>query len=249
MQWAGCIVLGALLWSGNGLAEQWQTLLVPVNTTCVSSPFGPRFLPNHPQAGTHHYGLDLPAPEGSPVRATTAGMLLRVQHKGPGGLEVLVQHPGFVGVYSHLGFITTKLEVGGNVAIEAGEQLGVVGHTGVSFGPHLYFGMLLDGQPVDPAPLLRVPLCGGSHSHSPTAISVDDDELPPGTAAAGNELLPIHRSSLLDDFPPARGCSVATMVRVATSRFNMEWSGSRFGRTGIARYTCPDVHGTQERIP
>jgi hypothetical protein len=249
MQWIRCIVIGAMLCSGSGLAEQRQTLLVPVSTTCISSPFGPRILPNRPQAGTYHYGLDLPAPEGSPVRATTAGLLLRVQQKGPGGLEVLVQHASFIGVYSHLGLIAPRLEVGGSVTIEAGEQLGVVGRSGVSFGPHLYFGMLRDGQPIDPAPLLHVPLCGGSRPPSPASILADDDRLPRSTAATGNELPPIPRSSLLDDFPPARGCSADMMVRIAAPRFNVEWGGSRFGRTGIARYTCPEVHGTQKQIP
>ena len=44
------------------------------------------------------------------------------------------------------------------------------------------------------------------------------------------------RSSLLDDLPPARGCSVAEMVRIGARRFHVE----RGGQTGIARYTCPD---------
>jgi Peptidase family M23 len=222
-----------MVWSGSGLAEQRQTLLLPVSTSCISSPFGARILPNRPQAGTYHYGLDLPAPEGSPVRATTVGVLLRVQHNGPGGLEVLVQHAGFVGVYSHLGSITPRLKAGGRVTIEAGEQLGIVGRTGVSFGPHLYFGMLRDGQPVNPAPSLRLPLCGADHPPGRGAV---DEELPPNTAATDNELPSIHRSSLLDDFPPARGCSVAVMVRIGARRFHVE----RGGQTGIARYTCPE---------
>lgn len=223
VQWTGCIVIGVMLWSGSGLAEQRQTLLVPVSTTCISSSFGPRILPNRRQAGTYHYGLDLPAPEGSPVRATTSGVLLRVQRKCPGGLEVLVQHAGFVGVYSHLGLIAPRLEVGGSVTIEAGEQLGVVGRSGMSFGPHLYFGMLRDAQPVVPALLLCVPLCGGSRPPSPAAILAANDRLPRGTAATGNELPLIRRSSLLDDFPPARGCSVDMMVRITTPRLNVEW--------------------------
>ena len=124
MQWIGWAVIGVMVWSGSGRAEQRQTLLLPVSTTCISSAFGPRILPNRPQAGTFHNGLDLPAPEGSPVRATTAGVPLRVQHNGPGGLEVLVQHIGFVGVYSHLGLIAPRLQAGGNVTIEAGATTG-----------------------------------------------------------------------------------------------------------------------------
>src|SRR5256885_3188781 len=79
------------------------TLLPPVSTACISSPFGPRVLPDHPAAGTYHAGIDLPAPVGSPVFAAASGTVVRVQRKGPGGLEMLVQHDGFLGVYSHFG--------------------------------------------------------------------------------------------------------------------------------------------------
>ena len=37
----------------------------------------------------------------------------------------------------------------------------MVGRTGVTSGAHLYFQMILDGKPVDPAPYLRLPRCGG----------------------------------------------------------------------------------------
>src|SRR5882672_10255449 len=82
-----------------------QHLIVPAGS-CVSSPFGPRIIPNAPQAGTFHNGIDLPAPEGTPVRAIAAGKLLRIQYHGPGGVEVLIQHDGFVSLYSHLGTVT-----------------------------------------------------------------------------------------------------------------------------------------------
>src|SRR5690348_6339711 len=79
------------------LLKSNPALLPPVESACISSPFGPRVLPNHPQAGTYHYGIDLPAPAGAPVRAAAPGTVIRIQHKGPGGLEVLIQHDGFVG--------------------------------------------------------------------------------------------------------------------------------------------------------
>src|SRR5512135_304228 len=70
--------------------------VVPPAGTCISSAFGPRILPNHPQAGTYHNGVDLPVPEGTPIRAVASGKLLRIQHSGPGGLEMLIQHDGYV---------------------------------------------------------------------------------------------------------------------------------------------------------
>ena len=131
------MLLGALLWSSEAVAQQRPRLLVPVSHACISSPFGPRVLPNHPQAGTFHYGIDLPAPEVAPVRAAGPGVLLRVRRNGPGGLELIVQHGGLVGVSSRLGVFDPKMDIGGNVRIRGGEQLGVVGRTGVGLGPHL----------------------------------------------------------------------------------------------------------------
>jgi len=135
-------------------------LLSPVTSACVSSPFGPRILPNRPLAGTFHNGIDLPAAIGSPVTAVGPGTIIRVQRHGIGGLEILIQHDGFVGVYSHLGLIAPVLAEGGRY-IYGGEKIGTVGRTGLTYGPHLYFGMNVNGQPVDPAPYLHVSPCGG----------------------------------------------------------------------------------------
>ncbi len=156
-------VLGILLGFGEARAEMRgrAVLVPPVSPACVSSPFGPRLLPNQPLAGTYHYGIDLPAPEGAPVLAAAAGTVIRIQNKGPGGLEMLVQHSGFVGVYSHLDVVMPEF-VPGKTRVAAGQQLGVVGNTGVTTGGHLYFEMILAGQPVDPAPFLGVQPCAGA---------------------------------------------------------------------------------------
>jgi murein DD-endopeptidase MepM/ murein hydrolase activator NlpD len=163
---------------GVPLARNEAPLLPPVSSPCISSPFGPRILPNRPQAGTYHYGIDLPAPEGAPVFATEPGKLLRIQHSGPGGLEMLVQHDGYVGVYSHLGMVSPTLEEG-KMTIAAGEKLGVVGHTGVTFGMHLYFEMLVGGKPVDPAPYLGVSACNGGVHRTRADMLDASGKIPP----------------------------------------------------------------------
>jgi Peptidase family M23 len=132
----------------------------PISSACISSPFGPRVLPNEPQAGSYHYGIDLPAPAGAPVLATAPGTVIRIQRKGPGGLEMLVQHDGFVGIYSHFGMVMPAFAEGKRT-VAAGEKLGVVGNTGLTTGAHLYFEMDLAGKPVDPAPYLGVSQCNG----------------------------------------------------------------------------------------
>ncbi|MEA2738772.1 MAG: hypothetical protein QOH05_2079, partial [Acetobacteraceae bacterium] len=88
MEQAGChrlrrwMIVGAALASGltpyatfaaSSHAAANVPMLPPVEPACVSSPFGPRSLPNKPLAGTFHNGIDLPAPIGSPVVAVAPG--------------------------------------------------------------------------------------------------------------------------------------------------------------------------------
>jgi len=121
----------------------------------VSSPFGPRILAGRPKAGLFHPGIDLPAPAGAAVRAVADGQVMAVRRRGAGGLFVLVRHAGFTALYAHLGAIAPSLAEGRR-KIAAGEKLGVVGRTGVSYGAHVYFQMEIGGEPVDPAPYLGV---------------------------------------------------------------------------------------------
>jgi len=149
----------------------------PVTPACISSPFGPRILPARPLAGTFHNGIDLPAPAGAPVSAIAPGEVIRVQRRGPGGLEILVQHPGFVGIYSHLGMVAPAIAEGQRT-VYGGEKLGVVGHSGVTYGMHLFFGMLVADHPVDPAPYLRLSLCTGAHRTPADSLAADGKRPP-----------------------------------------------------------------------
>lgn len=171
-------------------------LLPPVNPACISSPFGPRVLPSQPLAGTYHYGIDLPAPDGSPVVAAASGTVIRVQNTGPGGLEILIQHDGFVGIYSHFDVIMPEF-VAGKRAVAAGEQLGMVGNTGISTGAHLYFEMISGGAPVDPAPYLGVRECDGAPHMAPPAKPATI------TAILGTETKTIGARTYYQILPPA----------------------------------------------
>lgn len=171
--------------------------------SCISSPFGPRFLPNHPEAGLFHNGVDLPAPEGTPVRAVAPGKLLRIETGGPGGLQVLIQHDGYVSVYSHLASTAPSL---GKGPIAAGEDIGVVGHTGLSFGPHLFFALLENGRAVDPQPFLDVPMCKGAttHQHIPAEILAAGETPPPPGEAPEHPRTLAEMLAAGETPPPAR---------------------------------------------
>jgi murein DD-endopeptidase MepM/ murein hydrolase activator NlpD len=133
-------------------------ILPPVASACVSSPFGPRILPNRPLAGIFHNGIDIPAPVGAAVTAVAPGSVIRVQRHGVGGLEILIQHDGFIGVYSHLGLVS-PLIAEGRKAIYRGERIATIGRSGLTYGPHLYFGMIVDGHAIDPLPYLGIAPC------------------------------------------------------------------------------------------
>jgi len=132
-------------------------LLAPVAHACISSPFGMRRPPG-PHAIGFHYGIDLPAPAGGAVLAVAPGQVIGIHRRGPGGLEVVIRHGGFVAVYAHLGSVTPAL-ASGRTRVAAGERIGVVGHSGVTYGMHLFFEVLVGGRPVDPNPYLGLSAC------------------------------------------------------------------------------------------
>ena len=151
-------------------ADQTPLLLRPVTPGCVTSPFGPRSLAQAPFAGHYHWGLDLRAAAGARVVAVAPGRILRIDREGMGGLEVLVQHPGFQALYAHLGMVAPAIADGAKI-LAAGQWIGRVGRTGLTLGTHLYFEIHVDGKRVDPAPYLGVQPCGAGKSAEVRPIS------------------------------------------------------------------------------
>lgn len=134
-------------------------LLPPVTPACISSPFGMRHAvgPNAPAA--FHNGIDLPAPAGALVHAAAAGRVLVIKRQGLGGVTVHLQHPdGSTTMYAHLGNLVPAIAEGKR-DVRAGEPLGHVARTGVTYGTHVFFAVLRAGVAVDPEPLLGVARC------------------------------------------------------------------------------------------
>lgn len=114
----------------------------------ITSPYGLRFRGIRPDI---HPGVDLAAPEGTPVRAMTHGVVRFAGTQTGYGRVIWLDHgSGVVSLYAHL----SRLEVETGARVRAGQTIGASGSTGDVTAPHLHFEILRWGRPVDPVPLL-----------------------------------------------------------------------------------------------
>jgi murein DD-endopeptidase MepM/ murein hydrolase activator NlpD len=114
----------------------------------ISSGYGMR---THPiNLGTHmHTGVDLAAPEGTPVYSAAEGSIKHMGVMGGYGKTIIVSHPNNMStLYAHLSNYAAGLQIGKKVNRE--ELIGYVGSTGVSTGPHLHFELRKDDKPINP---------------------------------------------------------------------------------------------------
>jgi len=111
-----------------------------------SSPFGMRADP-FTGAISHHSGVDIAAPMGTPIRSSTDGTVIAARYDSMLGNYVEVRaFAGFSYVYGHMSAIKTS--VGAHVA--QGQVIGLVGDTGYATGPHVHFEVRLYGRPLNP---------------------------------------------------------------------------------------------------
>jgi lipoprotein NlpD len=117
----------------------FETFLWPVNGT-VNSAFGPR-------GSSFHDGIDIAAPEGTPILAIEAGeVIYSDQLRGYGNMVILRHAGGIVSVYAH----NESNLVREGQSVVRGEVVARVGSTGRVSGPHLHFEIRRNNAAQDP---------------------------------------------------------------------------------------------------
>jgi murein DD-endopeptidase MepM/ murein hydrolase activator NlpD len=116
----------------------------------IGSAFGPRIDPFNGRP-SFHTGIDMDAPYSAPVYAAAPGTVIYSGWLGDYGQVVEIDHGfGIVTLYAHLRRCLAA--VGQTVAAQA--EIGLVGTTGRSTGPHVHYEVRVDGQPQDPEKFL-----------------------------------------------------------------------------------------------
>ena len=99
-----------------------------------------------------HRGIDIAAPEGTPIFAAESGQVIFSGKISGYGKVIVIQHPsGFATVYAH----NRKNLVRAGQWVRRGEKIAEVGKTGRASGPHVHFEIRLNNVPVDPLKYLK----------------------------------------------------------------------------------------------
>jgi murein DD-endopeptidase MepM/ murein hydrolase activator NlpD len=139
-------------WKRSTPARLWEGPFIRPVPQEANSRFGSRSIYNG-QPRSPHGGADFLSPAGTPIKSPNAGRVVIARDLYYTGNTIVIDHGlGLFSVFAHL----SEMNVHAGDTVETGEILGTVGATGRVTGPHLHWGLRLDGARVDPLSLLAV---------------------------------------------------------------------------------------------
>ena len=135
--------------SGPVVADKW--VWPTPSSRYISYYFGWRIHPVYNKE-KFHTGIDIGASSGSKIVACGSGTITKAEWYGGYGNCVVIDHGGgIVSLYGHMSSIGVKA----GQKVTAGQEIGKVGSTGVSSGPHLHLEFSKNGQLVDPLKFVK----------------------------------------------------------------------------------------------
>jgi murein DD-endopeptidase MepM/ murein hydrolase activator NlpD len=137
-----------------GTQPLWDGAFLEPTKGKVTGRFGSRRVING-QTKRPHSGEDIAAPQGTLVHAINKGTVVATVDHFFSGKGVIIDHGvGLFSMYFHL----SEIDVQPGQSLKKGEALGKVGSTGRATGPHLHWGIRLNGARVNPYALTTLPL-------------------------------------------------------------------------------------------
>lgn len=120
---------------------------IKISTVPISGKISSRYGSISNIRSSAHTGLDITAPNGTPIKAVADGTVILASKKGSYGNLVKLDHGnGVESWYAH----TSKMYVKKGQEVKAGDTIATVGSTGNSTGPHLHLEIRINGKHVNP---------------------------------------------------------------------------------------------------
>ena len=152
-------VLWAILTAFNKTAIYHTGFLIePLVEGIPTAGFGDRrryHIPDGSETSSVHFGMDLWAELGTPVKASGRGRIVLAAERYLTGNTVIIEHlPGVYSLYYHMDSINVRE----GEMVNQGDRIGTVGETGFATGEHLHWELRVGATPVNPEPFLDAPL-------------------------------------------------------------------------------------------
>jgi murein DD-endopeptidase MepM/ murein hydrolase activator NlpD len=119
----------------------------------ITSGYGWRIDPVNPRPGVQlfHKAIDLSGTIGEPVLAAMGGTVLHVDNNSNLGNFIILRHGEYQTLYAHLSALSVKR----GDTVRQGQEIGKIGNTGYTTGPHLHFAAFRNGVAVNPLDLIK----------------------------------------------------------------------------------------------